>query len=76
MLHGVVHFMKAECVECALLHLRSVDAALDLFDFQFCHLRSDYLPLNTFSTLMPRLRATCRGERISSNAAMVAFTRL
>ena len=33
----VIHFLKAEGVESALLHCRTVDAALYLLDFNLCH---------------------------------------
>ena len=35
--NGVMHFLEAERVECALLNCGAVDAALYLGDFDFCH---------------------------------------
>ena len=55
--HGMVHFVDAERIKSRFLILGRVDTAFDLSDLYLSHLY-DYLPLNTFSTLMPRWRAT------------------
>ena len=36
--NGVVHFFETEGVKGALLDCGAVDAALDLFDFNLCHI--------------------------------------
>ena len=46
--YGVVHFLNAEGVEGALLNGGSVDAALDLGDFDFCHFEWKVLAVKHF----------------------------
>lgn len=61
--YGLVHFPKAQSLERIFLTLRTIDQALDLGDFNFCHCVFRFLPFEEFlhrnTTLASdRLRAT------------------
>ena len=74
-LDNMIHFSQAQSIQSGFLVARSMNTTSNLLNFYSCHNKIFY-PLNTFSTLIPRVSAMVFASRISASAVIVALTKL